>query len=80
MFYLHHLLLGILEALCDEVERLLLRNGVLGHPRLLGLEREQLGFSCTRHQHCATSSAWLGLILTFQKDGLFRENPSQEYL
>jgi hypothetical protein len=69
---LHHLLLGILEALCDEVERLLLRDGILGHPRFFGLEREQLGFSCTQTstlclkliivQYACCSSAWLGLL------------------
>ncbi len=86
---LHHLLLGILEALCDEVERLLLRDGVLGHPRLLGLERKQLGFSCTQTSTLCykltyikyiCSVAWLGLTLNFQKDDIFRENLRQDYL
>ena len=41
----HHLLLGVLEALCDEVERLVLGDGVLGHARLLGVETLQLGLA-----------------------------------
>ena len=42
----HHLLLGVLEALGDEVERLVLGDGVLGHTRLLGVETLQLGLAC----------------------------------
>ena len=42
----HHLLLGVLEALCDEVERLVLGDRVLGHTRLLGVETLQLGLAC----------------------------------
>ena len=41
----HHLLLGVLEALGDEVERLVLGDGVLGHARLLGVETLQLGLA-----------------------------------
>ena len=41
----HHLLLGVLEALCDEVERLVLGDRVLGHTRLLGVETLQLGLA-----------------------------------
>jgi hypothetical protein len=61
---LHHFLLGILEALCDEVERLLLSDGVLGHPRLLGLEREQLGLSCTQ---TSTLCYKLGVVWAYSK-------------
>ena len=41
----HHLLLGVLEALGDEVERLVLGDRVLGHSRLLGVETLQLGLA-----------------------------------
>ena len=40
----HHFLLGVLEALGDVVEGLVLGDGVLGHPGLLGLEVPELGF------------------------------------
>ena len=39
----HHLLLGVLEALRDVVEGLVLGDGVLGHPGLLRLEVPELG-------------------------------------
>ena len=39
----HHLLLGVLEALRDVVERLMLGDGVFGHPGLLRLEVPELG-------------------------------------
>ena len=39
----HHLLLGVLEALGDVVEGLVLGDGVLGHPGLLRLEVPELG-------------------------------------
>ena len=38
----HHLLLGVLEALGDVVEGLVLGDGVLGHSGLLGLEVPEL--------------------------------------
>ena len=41
----HHLLLGVLEALGDEVERLVLGDRVLGHTCLLGVETLQLGLA-----------------------------------
>jgi hypothetical protein len=81
MLYLHHLLLCILEALCDEVEWLLLRDGVLGHPRLLGLEREQLGFSCTQtstlcykpecSKHAVAQRGIKGLLYLFKRTDFF---------
>ena len=43
--HLHHFLLGVIEALCDEVQGLLLRDGILGHPCLLRLEGHQLGLA-----------------------------------
>lgn len=39
---LNHLLLGIVEALRDEIERLMLGDGILGHTGLLRLEGLQL--------------------------------------
>lgn len=42
--HLHHLLFGVLEVLCDEVDRLVLSYGVLLKGCGGGIEGTQLGF------------------------------------